>query len=213
MRATLTAALKNYNRKGRKGVRSNHAASYSAVRVEGFRLSPASADNSQVGTGQQMNNEVLAIVEVSAARRWMGVIMLAGLGGLVIYVALATPPKLHWQAFLIVVGVLSLWMADRLRRATEYRIELTETELRSSDGQVIALVSEIEKIDRGVFAFKPSNGFLVRTLTPGPRAWRPGLWWRMGRRIGVGGVTAAGQTKGMSEILAAMIAQRDQESA
>lgn len=157
-----------------------------------------------------MNQEILAVVETSSTRRWMGVLMLAGLGGLVVYVALATPPEPVWQVFLIVIGGLALWMADRMRRATEHRIELTETELRSSDGQVIALVADIEKVDRGVFALKPSNGFMVRTATPAPRAWRPGLWWRMGRRIGVGGVTSAGQTKAMSEILSALVAQRGQ---
>lgn len=157
-----------------------------------------------------MDEDVLAVVEASAARRWMGVILLAALGGLVIYVALATPPALMWQVFLIVVGGLALWMADRMRRATESRIELTEVELRSSEGQVMALIADIERVDRGVFALKPSNGFMVRTAKPGARAWQPGLWWRLGRRIGVGGVTSAGQTKAMSEILSALLAQRDQ---
>jgi len=73
-------------------------------------------------------------------------------------------------------------------------------------------VADIERVDRGVFAFKPSNGFLVRTREPSARAWRPGLWWRFGRRIGVGGVTSANQTKAMSEILAAMLAERDYAS-
>jgi len=159
-----------------------------------------------------MNSEIVAVVQASPARRWIGVIMLAGLGGLVIYVALASPPTLQWQLFLIVTGVLALWMADRMRRATEHRIELTETELRSSEGLVIATIDDIESIDRGFFAFKPSNGFLIKTRTSGVRMWRPGLWWRMGRRIGVGGVTPGGQTKAMSEILAAMLAQRDQDS-
>lgn len=157
-----------------------------------------------------MDTEILASVEASPIRRWIGVTMLVGLGGLVIYVALASPPALEWQIFLIVLGVLALWMADRMRRATEHRIELTETELRSSEGLRIALVADIETMDRGVFAFKPSNGFLIKTRTPGLRTWRPGLWWRIGRRVGVGGVTPGGQTKTMSEILAAMIAQRDQ---
>ncbi|PCH74416.1 MAG: hypothetical protein COC12_03680 [Rhodobacteraceae bacterium] len=157
-----------------------------------------------------MQDNVLTVVEASSVRRWMGVIMLGGLGGLVIYVALVAPPKLGWQVFLIIVGALSLWMAEKMRRATEYRIELTETELRSSDGQILALVSEIQSVDRGVFAFKPSNGFIVRTNAPQSRVWRPGLWWRMGRRIGVGGVTSAGQTKAMSEVLSALLAQRDQ---
>lgn len=160
----------------------------------------------------ETETEVLAVVQASSARRWLGVVMLAGLGGLVIYVSLASPPALQWQLFLIATGVLALWMADRMRRATEYRIELTETELRSSEGVVIATVADIVSLDSGFFAFKPSNGFVIKTRTPGPRIWRPGLWWRIGRRVGVGGVTSAGQTKAMSEILAAMMAQRDQDS-
>jgi len=91
-----------------------------------------------------MNQEVLAVVEASGARRWMGVVMLGGLGGLVIYVAFATPPEPLWQVFLVVVGLLALWMAERMRRATEHRIELTQTELRTSDGQIIALVADIQ---------------------------------------------------------------------
>ena len=157
-----------------------------------------------------MNDEILAVVETSSARRWMGVIMLAGLGGLMIFIALAAPPEPVWQLFLIVMGVLSLWIAERMRRATEHRIELTEQELRSSEGLVIALVADIVHVDRGMFAFKPSNGFLIKLRRPGPRIWRPGLWWCSGRRIGVGGVTSASQTKVMSEILSALLATRDQ---
>lgn len=156
-----------------------------------------------------MSEEILAVVQASPARRWMGVGMLACVGGLVIYVALAAPPTVFWQMFLIAVGVGALWMADRLRRATEMRIELTETELRDSGGERIALVADVVGLDRGFFAFKPSNGFLMKTRSPAARIWRPGLWWRAGRRIGIGGVTPGGQTKAMSEILAVLIAQRD----
>ena len=156
-----------------------------------------------------MQDEVLAVVEASAPRRWMGVGMLVVVGALLIYVALATPPAPGWQLFLIVTGGLALWLAQRLYQATLHRIELTEHELRSSTGEVIARVEDVEAMDRGVFAFKPSNGFLVRTREPGERAWAPGLWWRVGRRVGIGGVVAASQTKFMSEVLAALIAQRD----
>ena len=163
----------------------------------------------QVGANV-MNDEILAIVEATPIRRWLGVSMMAGLGGIVIYIALVSPPDLGWQLFLLVVGVLALWMADRMRRATEHRIELTQGGLRTGEGQVIAEVDNIERVDRGMFVFKPSNGFLVRLIRPEPRIWRPGLWWCSGRRIGVGGVTSAGQTKAMSEILSAMLAERDQ---
>ena len=155
-----------------------------------------------------MEDDILATVRVSAPRRWLGLGVLLGFGSMVIYVALATPPALSWQLFLLVIGAGALWIAERMRRATGFRIELTRDELRCSDGTRIATIDEIEALERGTFAFKPSNGFLIRTSVPGTRVWLPGLWWRVGRRIGIGGVTSAGQTKAMSEILAALLAER-----
>lgn len=156
-----------------------------------------------------MTDEVVATIEASAPRRVMGVGMLAAVGVILIYVAFSAPPSMAWLVFLLVVGLASLWLAMRMWQATAYRIELTEEVLRCSDGTEIARIEDIEAIDRGFFAFKPSNGFLMRRKTPGPRAWFPGLWWRMGRQIGVGGVTPGSQSKATSEILAAMIARRD----
>lgn len=155
-----------------------------------------------------MEDEVLARVSVSPLRRWLGITVLLGFGGVVLYVALATPPALGWQLFLLVIGLMALWLAERMRRATEQRIELTRTELRSSDGTCIAAIEDVEGLDRGTFAFKPSNGFLVRTRSAGARTWRPGVWWRLGRRVGVGGVTSAPQTKAMAQVLEALLAER-----
>ncbi|KAE9627912.1 hypothetical protein FEE96_06650 [Parasedimentitalea maritima] len=157
-----------------------------------------------------MSDEIVATVKASEARRYMGVGMLSMVGGLVIYVALSTPPSMAWLVFLLVVGSAALWLAARMWQATQFQIELTKTELRCTDGNVIARIDDIQNIDRGFFAFKPSNGFLIKTKTPASRIWRPGLWWRFGRQIGVGGVTPGSQSKAMSEILAAMIAMRDQ---
>ncbi|WP_164661025.1 hypothetical protein [Tropicibacter sp. Alg240-R139] len=156
-----------------------------------------------------MNEEILAVVEASAPRRWMGVGMLAAMSLMSFYVALLGGPDLLWQAFLIVVGGAAMWLALKMWRATTAQVELTETELRSTDGQLIARVEDIENMDRGVFAFKPSNGFLLRTSQPASRVWQPGLWWRMGRRVGIGGVTPGSQSKFMAEMISAMIAQRD----
>lgn len=156
------------------------------------------------------DQEVLATVSTSPGRRWMGVLSLYGLAILLIYVAFSQPPALVWQVFLLVMGGCAFWLADNLRRATTRTIELTREELRDSTGEVIARVADIQGVDRGFFAFKPSNGFLLRTSTPqGPRRWLPGMWWRLGRQIGVGGVTPGSQTKFLTEILAAMLAERD----
>lgn len=156
-----------------------------------------------------MTEEVLATLQASAPRRIMGVGMLGAVGAVVLYVAFSTPPSAPWLVFLLVVGGGALWSALRMWGATEHGIELTTTQLRSTDGTVIAQVADIENIDRGFFAFKPSNGFLIRTGTASSRVWNPGLWWRMGRRIGVGGVTPGAQGKAMAEILAAMLYQKE----
>ncbi|WP_281954740.1 hypothetical protein [Pseudophaeobacter arcticus] len=154
------------------------------------------------------DDEVLVTVEASGLRRVMGVTMLAVIGVALLYVAASNPPSFAWLVFLLGVGLGALWLSVRMWQATSHKIELTEQVLRCTDGTVIAQVCDIESIDRGFFAFKPSNGFLIRTATPGARIWLPGLWWRAGRRIGIGGVTPGSQSKTMSEILAAMIAQR-----
>ncbi|WP_298972454.1 hypothetical protein [uncultured Roseobacter sp.] len=153
--------------------------------------------------------DVLATVAASNGRRFLGIGMLGFLGALVIYVAFISPPSFGWQVFLIALGVVSLMMADAMRRSTAHVLELTKTELRDSGGVVIAKVEDITGIDRGAFAFKPSNGFLLHMKNPEPRKWRPGLWWRFGRRVGVGGMTPGRQTKYMSEIIAVMLAERD----
>ena len=156
-------------------------------------------------------NEVIATAGASMGRRIIGLTSLGLLGVLVLYIAVTEEPGLLWRLFLLTFGGVALWTADRMRRATASVVELTSTELRDGDGTVIALIEDIVSLDRGAFAFKPSNGFLIKTRTGTGRTWRPGLWWRVGRRIGIGGMTPGGQTKFMSELISGMVALRDME--
>jgi len=156
-----------------------------------------------------MSDEVLAVVRASATRRWLGVGMLGLLGLILAYTALFKPPAAPgWQVFLVVLAILSIWGAERMRQATALAVELTREGLRSSDGEVIAPLERIASVDRGVFAFKPSNGFIVRLKSPAPGRWLPGLWWRLGARVGIGGVTPGAQSKAMADILAALLTER-----
>ena len=160
-------------------------------------------------SAQPSDSEVLATVRASAGRRALGVGSIYLLAVLVLYVAIVSPPEPGWQAFLFVVGGGSIWMAEMMRRATSHRLELTRRELRDSSGVVLTDVDSIIGLDRGMFAFKPSNGFLLKLSQAGPRGWRPGMWWRVGARIGVGGMTPGHQTKFMAEMISAMIAERE----
>ena len=154
-----------------------------------------------------MSDEILARVEASVPRRYLGLAMLVGLGALLLYIAFATPPALHWQLFLIVLGLLILWVAQLMWQATEGVLVLTRSELREEGGPVLARIEDIERVDRGAFALKPSNGFMIKTRRPQARGWRPGMWWRLGRRVAVGGVTPGSQTKPMADIIAALLTE------
>ena len=66
-----------------------------------------------------MSTEVLAIVAPSPARRWLAFGMLLFLGGLLLYLALSSPPtSFILLAMLVVLGLGALYMSDRIRRAT-----------------------------------------------------------------------------------------------
>lgn len=154
-------------------------------------------------------SDPIATVQASTPRRFFGMFVMGALGGLLIYLALATPQVLWGQIMLLVFGCGSLFMMDWMRRATIGRLDLTEQGIFDQDGKQLAAIDDITGVDRGHFAIKPSNGFVVRLKTRAPRAWAPGLWWRNGRRLGVGGVTSAPQSKFMADALVAMLAERD----
>lgn len=155
------------------------------------------------------DEEVLATVAAGGGRRVLGLGMLAFLGVLLIYIAFSASPSFGFRIFLLATGTSALVLAEGMRRATGQVLELTRAELRDTAGNVLARIEDVTAINRGPFDFKPSNGFLLVTKTPQSRVWRPGLWWRFGRRIGVGGMTQRRETKFMSEMIAVMLAERD----
>ena len=156
-----------------------------------------------------MAERELARIEASTPRRLIGVGAMLFLGGLLLYIALATPPQsLGWRLFLLVVGGGALWIGQWTWTATAGALVLTETELREEGGAVLARLDEVERVERGMLAMKPSNGFTLVLRHKGPRAWRPGLWWRLGRQVAVGGVTSGSQTRPVADIISLRIHER-----
>ena len=146
----------------------------------------------------------------SIMRRVFGCGVLFALGFLLVYIAIVKPPEaLQWILVLVVIGAASAYAGYRMWYWSGHLIELTDDGLRMSDGTVIAHLDDIHSVDRSFFAFKPSNGFLVTLKTKYPATWIPGLWWRVGKRIGIGGLTSGAEGKMMADTLSAMIAQRD----
>ena len=151
---------------------------------------------------------VLAVVAASGGRRILACGVLYGLGCLVIYLVLVAPPSAALAVMMLALGAGVLFLAERLRRATQITLTLRADGLTDSAGRVLAHMDDIVSIDRGAFAFKPSNGFTLKLKSKQPRSWAPGLWWRFGRFLGVGGAVSAGQAKFMAEQIALALAQR-----
>jgi hypothetical protein len=158
-----------------------------------------------------MAEQELARITVSAGRRVIGVGAMMILGAMMVYLALAAPPaNLLWTVFLIGFGAAALWLSQVMWRATQRDVILTEAGLIDSAGEVMATMDQIARVERGAFAAKPSNGFVVILKEKAPRAWYPGIWWRMGKRLAVGGVTAGSQTRPVADILSFKLTERDQ---
>lgn len=154
-------------------------------------------------------SETLAKLEPSPGRRWFGVIVLSLVGILLAYVSFANPPQsLVGKLGLPVLAVLFLWQAQWNFRVTKTGLYLTKEGLFDGEGTRICALDNMREVDRGLFAFKPSNGFLLRLREPVGYGWAPGLYWRIGKRLGVGGATQPAQAKAMADIIDVMILER-----
>lgn len=157
-------------------------------------------------------DEVLARITPSPLRRGMATAMVGLLGSLLLIVAAQRPPEAPgFLVFLLAFGLGAMWLAWTLWQSSAATLELTMHELREAgpSGRQLCALDAVERIDRGFFAFKPANGFLVRLKQPRTRIYAPGLWWRAGRWLAVGGVTSKSEAKAMAEVMSVLIAQRD----
>ena len=145
-------------------------------------------------------------ISASVARRAFGIAMLAALGAMFIWIGfVSVKSNIFTAATLGVLGIASFWCASVVLSATSASILLLRRGLVTSDNIVVAELDNIKAVERGLFALKPSSGFVILLKRPMPLVWKPGLWWRFGRRIGVGGATTAAEGKIMAEAIQALM--------
>ncbi|MEM9710250.1 MAG: hypothetical protein AAF871_15855 [Pseudomonadota bacterium] len=153
-----------------------------------------------------MAEEALARLDPKGPRRILAVAAIFVLALLVAQIAVAgTFAPLARLALLAFAGAL-FWIGWRVWQATGNGLLLTEDGLFDDQGRLLAAMDNIRGLDRGLFDIKPSSGFTVKLNEPMGRAWAPGVWWRIGRRLGIGGAVPGRQAKAMAEILAAYLA-------
>ena len=147
----------------------------------------------------------LATLSASPARRVLGLFVILLLA--VILLVLAARGGSAVSAICLAgLGLSCIWTGYRMHAATRAPLELHETGLFAGDGTLIAEIRNISGIERGMFAmFKPSNGFVLMLKQPMKGSWNPGLWWRLGKRVGVGGITHQADGRILAESIALLI--------
>jgi hypothetical protein len=153
------------------------------------------------------SDTILAAVHASQPRRYLGVAMTVMLGFLLTALGVSQGIGPVGQLVLIAVGLGCLWHAQRLWVASRGALYLTEDALLDHTGAVLARMDQVTTVSRGTFAMKPAGGFTLTLSDRLPRLSAPGMWWRAGRRLGVGGVTDRGPARFMAEMIAAKIVQ------
>ena len=156
-------------------------------------------------------DEIIMTLRSTQPRRWGGILAQFVLGLVLLAFVFAQGLSPVMRLFFMLLGGAAFYGAFWMRDATRQEIQLTETEMRSSTGRVLTTVDNVDRVERGAFAFKPSNGFLVRLKKPCGKGWAPGVWWQRGRMLGIGGTMNAGQSRGMADTLAAMLIEREKK--
>jgi len=154
--------------------------------------------------------DVIVEIRPSAFRRGVSLVAIGAVAAILVSFAVGGQDmSLVWRGFIVLFGLGCLALGYRFFKATSVSLQLTKEELRDSTGRVLFRLDDIHRVDRGAFALKPSNGMSVFLKKPGIAAWEPGLWWRFGKRIGIGGATAPAQAKAIVETLTLLQAERE----
>lgn len=147
-------------------------------------------------------NGVYVSLYPSAPRRWIGLGTLYALALVLLYLTMTAGLGIFGTVCMVAIVCAVLWLAERMRRVTSGWLELRTEGLFDQSGVLLAPLDDVAAVERGAFAFKPSNGFAIVLNTPIGFHWAPGLWWRVGRRVGVGGVISSSNAKFVADLLA-----------
>ncbi|QHQ33955.1 hypothetical protein [Algicella marina] len=154
----------------------------------------------------------IAALAISTSRRIFGAAVLCTLGAFLAFLAVTLPEGgVFGRVLLGGLGALFFWWGAAYYRATEGGLVLTEEGVFESTGEAIIPLTNIRKVDRSFFAFKPSNGFLIEAKAPMTRRWKPGLYWRFGRKVGVGGATPGKAARDFADVISLMLTERGAE--
>lgn len=111
--------------------------------------------------------------------------------------ASSTVPALFLALFAAAIG----WFGQALFFTKARAVIFEDGRLFDDSGIEICHIDEVTELEKGLHLFKPSSGFVLKLKTKRVAAWSPGLWWRVGHRVGVGGATPGRRAKAMADAI------------
>ena len=96
---------------------------------------------------------------------------------------------------------LALWFTRFLKRYSKVGFLINQSGLFNLDGSIICEIGDIEIIDVSPYTFKSANGFIVILKTKNSFKLIPGLYWRLGKRLSIGGLVSKTESKFLSQAL------------
>ena len=108
-------------------------------------------------------SDVIVKIQPSLGRRLFGIVVLC-VSALVMFnfIFADITQSTMLKVILFVMSVIFLWQAQANLRFANAALILKREGLFDDQGEQICSLSNIAKVDRGWFSFKPSNGFLLR---------------------------------------------------
>lgn len=155
-----------------------------------------------------MSDKIVRL-EVTPGRRWISAAVLTLIGTSLIYFSISSPPATAFGRFALpALGILVLWQVFIALRSTAQSLILTDEGIQIEGGELLFSLDNVVNVPRGILALKPSNGFSVTLKRPVKWRWAPGLYWCVGRHVGIGGSVSSAQAKYMADTLVVMLAER-----
>ena len=134
--------------------------------------------------------------------RWVLLIAMAALFLLTVFVGVVGLSKsIIVTAVMFAFAAFVGWFGRQLLMSDASKVMFDGETISDDTGEVICRLEDIDRIERGLALFKPTNGFVLTLKAEAPRGWSPGLWWRMGKRIGIGGATPGRAPRNMADAI------------
>ena len=150
-------------------------------------------------------NETIPDVQYELPRHRMKILgtIIIGLTIFLVYQLSTLNSEISFLDFLlipIIIFLLFLFKAF-LARYSNVGFLINEIGLFNLDKSLICKIEDIEKVDVSPYTFKAANGFIVLLKTKNSFKAIPGLYWRLGKRISIGGLISKSESKFLSGTL------------